>query len=76
VEDGYVRSQNLWGSWLDEDGVTKLTEASGARSTSVGDVLEVLVGDAATCGALYVVAPVGFTRIDPLSVIDWQTLYR
>lgn len=76
LDEAYGRSQHLSAdAWFAGPGITKLVDHNRVRSTSVGDVLEVLVGEAATCGALYLVKGMGFERIDPLTPIDWATAH-
>ncbi len=73
LDEAYGRSQHLYDTpWFAADGITKLVEHTNVRSTSVGDILEVLVGERATCGAIHVVKAIGFERIDPLTVLDWK----
>lgn len=76
LDEAYGRSQHLYPEpWFSFPGIAKLVDHVMVRSTSVGDVLEVLVGERATCGAIHLVKPVGFERIDPLTPIDWRTAH-
>lgn len=72
LDEAYGRSQHLSAdAWFAADGITKLVDHDRVRSTSVGDVLEILIGSGALSGALYLVKGFGFERIDPLTAIDW-----
>ncbi len=76
LDEAYGRSQHLYEkAWFAHDGITKLVDHDRVRSTSVGDVLEVLVGENATAGAIYLVKGIGFERIDPLTPIDWTSAH-
>ncbi len=76
LDEAYGRSQHLYEKgWFDHDGIMKLVDHNRVRSTSVGDVLEVLIGDNATAGAIYLVKGIGFERIDPLTTIDWSVAH-
>ncbi len=71
--EAFHRSQHLdAGPWFTADGIAKLVPHDRVRSTSVGDILEVLLGTNPARGALCLVKGIGFERIDPLTEIDWK----
>lgn len=56
LETAYRLTQNIDSAWIKNNGVT-LINAGEQRSTSVGDLLQTQLGE------VWMVAPVGFTKI-------------
>ena len=57
IEHAFMKTNSIQDAWWNNEGVTKMFDGDGCRSTSVGDMVLLSNGDK------YKVEPVGWTKV-------------